>query len=182
MDVVVLALRVLLSLGVVLALLFVLHRKVSRINGNRAGAGLVSVVARQGIGAKASVVVLDAEGTRFYLGVTEQSVSVLHSSAAPRALQAVPGSDDAAGHPASAVSGPAETSDARFAASLRLAGGTVDTVPMPGTAPMADAYPTSRRAVRATESARAAAPLHGSILSPATWKQTAAFLRQGRAG
>jgi flagellar protein FliO/FliZ len=182
-DVVVLALRVLLSLGVVLALLFVLHRKVSRINGNRAGAGLVSVVARQGIGAKASVVVLDAEGTRFYLGVTEQSVSVLHSSAAPRALQAVPGSD-AAGRPAPAVAVPAETSDARFAASLRLAGGAAGTVPTPGTAPapMTDAYPTSRRAARATESARPAAPLHGSILSPATWKQTADFLRQGRAG
>jgi flagellar protein FliO/FliZ len=177
-DVVVLALRVLLSLGVVLALLFVLHRKVSRINGNRAGAGLVSVVARQGIGAKASVVVLDAEGTRFYLGVTEQSVSVLHSSAAPRALQAVPGSDDAAGRPAPAASGPAETSDARFAASLRLAGGAADAVPTTDTAPA----PTSRRAVRATESARPAAPLHGSILSPTTWKQTAAFLRQGRAG
>ncbi|MDQ0737107.1 FliO/MopB family protein [Arthrobacter agilis] len=183
MDVVVLALRVLLSLGVVLALLFVLHRKVSRINGNRAGAGLVSVVARQGIGAKASVVVLDAEGTRFYLGVTEQSVSVLHSSAAPRALQAVPGSDDAAGRTAPAVAGPAETSDARFAASLKLAGGAVDTLPAADVAPApATASPTSRRAARATESARPGAPLNGSILSPATWKQTAAFLRQGRAG
>ncbi|MHA7189979.1 FliO/MopB family protein [Arthrobacter sp. MDT2-16] len=204
MDVVVLALRVLLSLGVVLALLFVLHRKVSKINGNRAGAGLVSVVARQGIGAKASVVVLDAEGTRFYLGVTEQSVSVLHSSAAPRALQAVPGSDgvapDAGSVPARPAHGPAtgpvpgygagpsvgpaadtmaEPADARFAASLRLAGSDSGSTPTPGTGPV------SRRAARAARTAEAAppaAPLQGSILSPATWKQTAAFLRQGRAG
>ncbi len=180
MDVVVLALRVLLSLGVVLALLFVLHRKISKLNGNRAGAGLLDVVARQGIGAKASVVVLDAEGTRFYLGVTEHSVSVLHASTAPRALHAVPGSDGVpdAGRPVSGTpSGPAaETAEARFAASLRLAAAA------PGPAPKADAYPTSRRAARAARSPRPAAPLQGSVLSPGTWKQAAAFLRQGRAG
>lgn len=182
MDVVVLALRVLLSLGVVLALLFVLHRKVSKINGNRAGAGLVSVVARQGIGPKASMVVVDAEGTRFYLGVTEQSVSVLHSASAPRALQAVPVSEDAvaaapgpAAVPAASPGLPAETADARFAASLRLA----------SMAPPAEAEPPTRRAARAARSAVPAphaAPLQGSILSPATWKQTTAFLRQGREG
>ncbi|MHA7145860.1 FliO/MopB family protein [Arthrobacter sp. TmT3-37] len=185
----VLALRVLLSLGVVLALLFVLHRKLSKVNGGRAGAGLVSVVARQGIGAKASLVVVEAEGTRFYLGVTEQSVSVLHSSAAPRALQAVPESDDAV--PAvqaraaaiSAGPGTPEPADARFAASLRLAATAPATAPGPDRT--ADAEPISRRAARAARSAEpthAAATLQGSILSPATWKQTAAFLRQGRAG
>ncbi|MFJ6003505.1 FliO/MopB family protein [Arthrobacter sp. NPDC092385] len=181
MDAVVLALRVLLSLGVVLALLFVLHRKVSKINGNRAGAGLVSVVARQGIGPKASMVVVDAEGTRFYLGVTEQSVSVLHSASAPRALQAVPAEDAVAAAPGSAAVPaatpglPGETADARFAASLRLA----------AMAPPAEAEPPTRRSARAARSAVPAphaAPLQGSILSPATWKQTTAFLRQGRAG
>ncbi|WP_247827950.1 FliO/MopB family protein [Arthrobacter antioxidans] len=196
MDVVVLALRVLLSLGVVLALLFVLHRKVSKLNGNRAGAGLVSVVARQGLGAKASLVVVDAEGTRFYLGVTEQAVSVLHSAVAPRALQAVPAADDAAAPPRavqSASSGPATPvppravqsgapnpgissapdPDADFAASLRLA--TAGNAPMPATR-------RSARAAQASGTVRPTAPLQGSILAPATWKQTAAFLRQGRAG
>ncbi|WP_434995939.1 FliO/MopB family protein [Arthrobacter sp. Ld5] len=195
MDVVVLALRVLLSLGVVLMLLFVLHRKLSKLNGTRAGAGLVSVVARQGLGPKASLVVVDAEGTRFYLGVTEQSVSVLHSADAPRALQAVPVADDAAALPLRAIqsglaqpgavpsgalqSGPvpalssSAAPDADFAASLRLA--TAGDQPVPAT----------RRAARAAQdvrTGRAPAPLHGSILAPATWKQTAAFLRQGRAG
>ncbi|WP_298255049.1 flagellar biosynthetic protein FliO [uncultured Arthrobacter sp.] len=190
MDAVVLGLRVLLSLGVVLALLYVLHRRVSKLNGNRAGAGLLSVVARQGIGAKASVVVLDAEGTRFYLGVTDQSVAVLHSTAVPRALQSVPGAGDPPA-PLAAVAVPpapvpsvpsvapvparaARSSDADFAASLRVA---LDEEP---------AFAT-RRAARAARSAPASrpvrsAPLQGSILSPATWKQTAAFLRHGRAG
>lgn len=193
MDVVVLALRVLLSLGVVLALLFVLHRKVSKLNGTRAGAGLVSVVARQGLGAKASLVVVDAEGTRFYLGVTEQSVSVLHSASAPRALQSVPavdaalpsraaqaapGGPDSLGQdsPNPGPSGPESSipePDAAFAASLRLA--TAGNHPEPGTRRAA-------RDARVGETGRPTTPLQGSILAPATWKQTAAFLRQGRAG
>ncbi|THJ65037.1 hypothetical protein E8P82_12965 [Arthrobacter echini] len=179
MDAVVLALRVLLSLGVVLALLFVLHRRLSKLNGNRAGAGIMSVVARQGIGAKASVVVLDAEGTRFYLGVTDQSVAVLHSAAAPRALQAV-GEQDGVVAALPVASGPPVPAAARaagesadFAASLRVA---LEEEPQ---------YATRRaaRTARATEATRASrtAPLQGSILSPATWKQTARFLR-GRAG
>ncbi|WP_104166910.1 flagellar biosynthetic protein FliO [Arthrobacter sp. SX1312] len=180
MDVVVLALRVLLSLGVVLALLFVLHRKISKLNGTRAGAGLVSVVARQGLGAKASLVVVDAEGTRFYLGVTEQAVSVLHSAAAPRTLQAVPAADAVALPPRAVPSGDSGSDpssgpapDADFAASLRLA--TTGNDPVPATRRAA-------RAARAVEPVRPTAPLHGSILAPATWKQTAAFLRQGRVG
>jgi flagellar protein FliO/FliZ len=175
-DVVILALRVLLSLGAVLALLLLLHRRLSKMNGNRAGAGIVSVVARQGIGAKASVVVLDAEGTRFYLGVTEQSVSVLHSSAAPRALQAV-SEPDAESTTTPVRQTVPESADTGFAASLRLATSTLpgNTHPEPGTRRAA-------RAARVAEVAPAAAPLAGSILSPATWKQTATFLRQGRAG
>lgn len=216
MDVVVLALRVVISLGVVLALLFVLHRKLSRMSGTRAGSAIVSVVARQGIGAKASVVVLDAEGTRFYLGVTEQSVSVLHSAAAPRALQVVTSPDDApaqlprqatseagtAGVPAGAgvgtgagVSSPRTVpatvdgaGDAGFAASLRLATSALPADPaaaasVPAPHGSSTPEPGTRRAARAARAATpAATPLQGSILSPATWKQTASFLRQGRAG
>ncbi|WP_049828679.1 FliO/MopB family protein [Arthrobacter sp. RIT-PI-e] len=211
MDVVVLALRVVISLGVVLALLFVLHRRLSRMSGTRAGSAIVSVVARQGIGAKASVVVLDAEGTRFYLGVTEQSVSVLHSAAAPRALQVVTSPEGApaqlprqaameagtAGAPAGTGTGTGVSSprtvpatvdgagDAGFAASLRLATSALPAaaaaVPAPhGSSPP---QPGTRRAARAARAAPpAATPLQGSILSPATWRQTASFLRQGRAG
>ncbi|WP_403021940.1 FliO/MopB family protein [Salinibacterium sp. GXW1014] len=75
-------LRVLVSLGAVLALLWWLHRRLTA--GPRArAASPVSVVAKQGIGAKASVVVIDVEGSRLVLGVTEQSVSVLQSGETP---------------------------------------------------------------------------------------------------
>lgn len=82
MDTVMIGLRVLLSLGAVLALLWWLHRKLS--TGPRAAkVNPVSVVAKQGIGSKASIVVIDVEGSRLVLGVTEQSVSVLQSGDAP---------------------------------------------------------------------------------------------------
>ncbi|WP_162241720.1 FliO/MopB family protein, partial [Curtobacterium sp. Leaf183] len=89
MDTLVIALRVALSLGVVLALMWVLHRRVSKgqfgagkkTRGRRSAS--VEVVARQGIGGKASVVVVDVEGERLVLGVTEAGVSLLTSGAAP---------------------------------------------------------------------------------------------------
>lgn len=84
MDTVVVGLRVVLSLGVVLALLWVLQKRL--VKGGRAGTratSQVSVVARQGVGAKASVVVVDVEGERLVLGVTESSVTVLAAADRP---------------------------------------------------------------------------------------------------
>lgn len=89
METVVLALRVALSLAVVLGLLWVLQRRFSR--GARTGARkLVRVVERQTIGPKASVVVVDADGQRFLLGVTDQAVNVLDTREAPAAEDAEP--------------------------------------------------------------------------------------------
>ena len=81
MDSFLLIVRVVLSLGAVLLLLFWLQRRVGTGKAGRAGA--VRVVARQGIGQKASVVVLDAGGRRFTLGITEQSITVLENTEAP---------------------------------------------------------------------------------------------------
>ena len=90
METVVLALRVALSLGVVLALLWVLQKRLAKggLRGGRASAP-VTIVARQGIGAKASVVVVDVEGERLVLGVTESSVTVLAAADAPADQPAV---------------------------------------------------------------------------------------------
>lgn len=93
MDAVVLGLRVLLSLTVVLGLLWYLHRKISRFNRTGNKADPVTIVTRQGISPKASVVMIEADGKRFLLGVTDQSVNVLHTSAAP-GLAAVPALSD----------------------------------------------------------------------------------------
>lgn len=83
MDIVVVALRVVLSLAVVLGLLWVAQRRLSRGTRASRGANLVTVIGRQGLGQKTSVVVVDIDGQRLILGVTEQSVTVLHGSVTP---------------------------------------------------------------------------------------------------
>ena len=162
MDTIVLALRVLLSLAVVLGLLWVLQRRFSRGAAGSTGDVPLTVLSRRNISPKAAVVVVEAEGKRFLLGVTEQSVNVLHTADAPAPAEA----------PAEVPAGAAA-----FAQSLEEAG-THDGAArdaVPGTAPAPALYPVSggRRARH-----RPASPLAGSILSPDTWKQTAAVLRQ----
>lgn len=82
MDSFVLALRVLVSLGAVLGLIWVLQRRLKRRGSLvRTAAPAISVLSRQGVGHKASVVLLDADGQRLLLGVTEHGVSVLRGTA-----------------------------------------------------------------------------------------------------
>lgn len=150
MDTALVALRVLLSLGAVLALLWYAQRRLTRSTAKRRGkaADLVTVVGRQSVGIKASVVVVDIDGARFVLGVTEHTVSVLHS----------------AGLPSEAQPAQTESPDA-FAATL--AGVTnIDSA----NGPQLQLRPRRNTTVQG----------NGSILSPATWKQTAAAIRQIR--
>ena len=83
MDTLLLALRVVLSLGAVVAVLWLVQRRVTRTTRGRGAADPLKVVARRGLGQKASVVVVDTGGQRFVLGVTEHAVNVLHTSEAP---------------------------------------------------------------------------------------------------
>jgi flagellar protein FliO/FliZ len=83
MDSLILGLRVLVALGAVLGLLWVLQRRLGKGNGRRRAPRDLTVVSRQGIGQKASVVVVDALGQRFLLGVTEHAVNVLHTGEIP---------------------------------------------------------------------------------------------------
>ena len=178
MDTVVVALRVVLSLAVVLGLLWVLQRRLSRGAGSRA-ANVVTIVGRQGLGQKASVVVVEVEGRRFVLGVTEHSVSVLHGGSTE--ATATQDADAGAGSSGSA---------AAFARSLHAATGP-RLVPPVAVSPAAD----PGAAALSGSTGDAAGPpltfrprrdrghtskLGGSILSPATWQQTAALLRHGR--
>jgi flagellar protein FliO/FliZ len=171
-DTLFVALRVALSLAAVLGLLWVLQRRLTRGSRGTRSQNLVTVVGRQGLGQKASVVVVDIDGRRFVLGVTEQSVNVLHGG-------------DAAG----AVT----TGDSVFAHSLDAA--AEDSAANPADSDSdsdfdadadAELPPPLILRPRHGASARAAAGranqsrLGGSILSPATWQQTAAAFRQGR--
>jgi flagellar protein FliO/FliZ len=81
----VVALRVALSLGVVFGLMWFLHRRLSRGAGARGASTPITVLAQQAVGPKSSVVVIDVEGKRLVLGVTEHSVSVLNEAEAPEA-------------------------------------------------------------------------------------------------
>ena len=84
MDTVFLALRVVLSLAAVFGIIWYAQRKIGK--GMRAKQGkTITVVGRQGVGAKASVAVIDVDGKRFLLGVTEHSVNILHTSDTPEA-------------------------------------------------------------------------------------------------
>ena len=198
METVVLALRVALSLGVVLALLWVLQKRVARGRGGLLGtrrASRVTVVARQGVGAKASVVVVDVEGERLVLGVTDGGISVLSSAEAPQSVQEpapltpvarlVPAeprgeafaqvlAEQAQPAPARAV----EALPLRPRGAARRASGSVarravgSVAPTPGDDPGA-----ARRAP-----GRTAQALDGSILSPETWRQAATVLRSRRLG
>jgi len=203
MDTVLVGLRVVLSLGVVLALLYVLQKRIAK--GGRTGrrTSPVTVVARQGIGAKASVVVVDVEGERLVLGVTDASVTVLAAAdrpVEPAALELVaapaePAAQEARVTPIAPVptfsdvlSADRGASSGALAAPDRPRNGTST-----GTEPaMLRPRGAERRAATARRHAprdldarrggRAAKALDGSILAPDTWRQAAAALRSGRAG
>jgi len=123
-DTLFVGLRVVLSLGVVLALLYVLQKRI--VKGGRAGrqAAQVTVVARQGIGAKASVVVVDVEGERLVLGVTDASVTVLVAAdrpVEPVALELVPAPAAAPARAATPAQAPAAAAAAAAASAPSFA-------------------------------------------------------------
>ncbi|WP_158867147.1 flagellar biosynthetic protein FliO [Leifsonia sp. AG29] len=89
MDTLFVALRVLVVLGVIVGVLWFVQRRLTKGRSGRSRRGnAVSVVGRQGIGPKASVVVVDVDGDRFVLGVTERQVSVLQSGPRPQEADA----------------------------------------------------------------------------------------------
>ncbi|MDB6426782.1 FliO/MopB family protein [Curtobacterium sp. 20TX0008] len=198
MDTLWMALRVAVSLGVVLALMWVLHRRATKgglgaavkARGRRSAA--VEVVGRQGIGGKASVVVVDVEGERLVLGVSEQSVSLLRSGptpapeltvvAGPVALPTAPRAVASAPDPTSA--GPttvaAPSADA-FRAELERQDHAATGLPAEAASvlPMRPRGPARRPARTVVPTAQ---QLQGSVLSADTWRQAAAALRGRRAG
>ena len=173
MDTVIVALRVVLSLGVVFGLLWYLQRRL--IKGGRAklSANLVTVVGRANVGQKASVVVVNVDGQRLILGVTEHAVSVLHGSPVP--IDDAGETDESASLTETATvpaQSPAEASATVFARSLDSAAADSTLAPTLAFRP--------RRKGTTTPKTAPASRLAGSILSPATWTQTAAALRNGR--
>lgn len=188
METLFVALRVLLSLGAVLALLWLLQRRFARggaATGKSKTAAALTVVGRQNVGSKASVVVLEHDGRRFLLGVTEHGVNVLHSNeVSPQPLDGeLVGADAAAAGEFDAVLNPALSptpGDDNFARVLAEAGQVqAEFAAEPLTA---EPHSTTLNATPSPVAASAAreSKLAGSILAPETWKQAAAFVRNGR--
>lgn len=151
-----------------LGLLWFLQRRIGRRTARRRDVDAITVVGRRGLGGKAHMVIVQTDDARYVLGVTEQGVNLLdridaeHRTAAPvfRAEQRMDAGprdsfDDVIARATDAAKADAET-DAE-----------TDAAPAPA--------PQLRRHVH-----RRPDPLHGSILSPATWRQTAEFLRRTR--
>lgn len=201
MDSLILGLRVAVALGAVLGLIWLLQRRLGKGPGRRRADATLSVVSRQSVGQRASVVVVDAGGQRFLLGVTDHAVNVLHTgdipdepaeelSPAPRRTGAagafaqilatagglsapVPGAADAAADSGSGV--PSVAADPAAAAQA----GTTETPVSRRTSIHRESHARTGPG-RGTMAAPAHPPMHGSILSGSTWKQAAAALRSGR--
>lgn len=158
--------RVVVSLAVVLGLLWMLQRRLTR--GARKGAAghPVTIVTKQAISPKASVVIIDVDGTRLLLGVTEHAVSVLQTGEAPEpVVETVP-----------AITAPSGAK--AFAESLSK----VTTAKFTGQKAVAQKTPAKKETIELSPVAAftGQGALAGSILSPATWKQLATTIRRGR--
>lgn len=189
METVFLALRVAVALGAVFGALLLGHRWITK---GRPGAPVrgrrIEVVARQGLGAKAGVAIVDAAGRRYLLGVTEHAVTVLDT---------LPVDPTPTGRVSLVSATPiAAPSFERELQTVQLATGAVPVLvhgrgdPHDPSGPVtqalailpADEPPATRRSLREAEQRRAAGagPLAGSVLSPSTWRQTIDAVRRIR--
>ncbi len=193
MDALILGLRVFVALGAVLGLMWLLQRRLGKGTGRRRADRALTVVSRQSLGQKASVVVVDAAGQRFLLGVTEHAVNVLHTGDIPVETDdaAAPEGRRGSGDFARILAGFGPLAVPLAGAQYGRADAGHDDGGLPDGAPAGSGdVPPSRRSTlhrdshgRGPASRSATAghpPMHGSILAGSTWKQAAAALRSGR--
>ena len=170
METVFIALRVLVVLAVIVLVLWYVQRRVTKGRGAARRTNAVSVVGRQGVGPKASVVVVDVDGHRFVLGVTERQVSVLHTGDRPQ---------DADITPLKPVRKTfAKELPVRQDAAEGIASSTSSTSTSSSTS--STSTDTRQDADFLTAQGRASLfdeALKGSILSPATWRQASSAVR-----
>ncbi|MGO4471151.1 flagellar biosynthetic protein FliO [Arthrobacter sp. M-10] len=164
MDSLILGLRVLVALGAVLGLIWVLQRRLlkGKAKGRRRANTTLTVVSRQSVGQKASVVVVDAGDKRFLLGVTEHAINVLHSSDVPvEVLETAPAPES-------------------FADIFRDAGSAARADKGPQAAAFQGSALTRRSGIHRRSEPDKTQPMHGSILAGSTWRQAAEAIRGRR--
>jgi flagellar protein FliO/FliZ len=152
-------LRVVVSLGLVLALLWVAARYVSR---SRAGASAgvdVDVLARVPLAQKSSLAVVRLGDQALVLGITESRVELLTQA------------------PINEVADEPVPAAVLAAAGATVPGTSVAVSSMP--TPLATPVPAGRVAARrSARQAQDSSPLAGSVLSPQTWTKAVAALRE----
>ena len=180
MDSLFLLLRVLVSLAAVFGLLFYLRKKLpARFTAPKDEA--LKVISRQAIGPKSSVVLVEACGSRYLLGVSDSAVNVLDS---------MPGS-----HPAGPGRGDEslDFAELELPAAIEPAAGEAPTASQPvlrgrRTVPEVVDFDAELRRHRAElpepgplAPRRAGRPslVAGSILDAQTWRDAGQALRQG---
>lgn len=151
-----------------LGLLWYVQRRVGKRMQKRRDGAEITVIARQALGAKAQLVVVETDDARYVLGVTEHGVNLIERTAPGHVTQPVvhvgesaPSTSDVSSVP-SGPSGAADAGDSAFDQLLA--------------AERASEQPPLRRHRRPSRQD----PLAGSILSAQTWRQTAQFVRRPR--
>ena len=153
MDTAFTVLRVAVSLALIIGLLWYVQRRSAKWARGKVRRP-ITVVGKQSLGGKARVVIVEADGSRFVLGVTDSSVVVLNAREAGSFADALAAEDAAA-------------EDAAAAGAPRIP----DTAPPPAPALLRprDSAVRGRRAARAG--------FAESITSAETWKKAAMSLR-----
>ncbi|NAZ76704.1 flagellar biosynthetic protein FliO [Kineococcus sp. T13] len=176
MDAVAAIARTSFSLVAVLGLLYLISRWLRRRGGvGAAGAAEFAVLARQSLGAKASVALVKVGERALVVGVTEQGVSLLGETDVATVL------------PQAEAAGTDETAEAAEAAGPAAVDGvdvrdrTTDQSTGPALPGAGERY--VRRdgetvAVKARHASPAAGGINGSALSPATWTKAVDVLRE----
>lgn len=155
---------------------------------------LIQVVGRQALVGRTAVTVVDVDGQRLVLGVTDTNVSVLHS----RELRAGESATDAAAvllGDEQATSSTISADDAGFASALTDAVASAEaSTPEAGERTLTEGLVDNSDSIVDLDTARtvkaASQPagssfssrLDGSILSPNTWRQAKAAMKVARVG
>ena len=177
MDAVAAIARTSFSLVAVLGLLYLISRWLRRRGGvGAAGAAEFAVLARQSLGAKASVALVKVGEKALVVGVTEQGVSLLGETDVATVL------------PQAEATGTEEAPEAAGTAAVDGVDVRDQTTGQPAGQPTGPALPgTGERyvrrdgetvAVKARHASPAAGGLNGSALSPATWTKAVDVLRE----
>jgi flagellar protein FliO/FliZ len=167
-------LRVVVSLGLVLALLWVAARYLSR---SRAGASAgvdVDVLARVPLAQKSSLAVVRLGEQALVLGITESRVELLTSAPVSEVVDVAQVAEVAE---VAEVGGIADNTDNPVAATVAVPGLASGSGSGPAGSPVSPA-PVSRVAARRSRQAAQSSPLAGSVLSPQTWTKAVAALRE----